>query len=74
VVESAADSSTAVWGPEVLELVGKQLAVYIGPLAAMLVRKAARRTGSVSELYALLSNEIPDPRDRDTFLKGARLK
>jgi len=65
---------SAVWDPEVLELAGKQLAVYIGPLAAMLVRKAARRTGSVSELYALLSNEIPDPRDRDTFLKGAPVK
>jgi|GEM_PF-822147 class 3 adenylate cyclase len=64
-------SKPAAWDPAILDLATKQLAAFIGPLAAMLVRKASRRTGSVTELYALLANEVPDPRDRDTFLKGA---
>lgn len=69
--EPVSGSQPATWDPAILDLATKQLAAFIGPLAAMLVRKASRRTGSVTELYALLANEVPDPRDRDTFLKSA---
>jgi class 3 adenylate cyclase len=71
VQEEVVSLQSEAWDPAVLELATKQLAVYIGPLAAMLVRKASRRTGSVAELYALLANEVPDPRDRETFLNSA---
>ena len=71
VSEPVSNSQPATWDPAILDLATRQLAAYIGPLAAMLVRKASRRTSSVDELYALLANEVPDPRDRESFLQGA---
>lgn len=58
------------WNQEVLDRTKKQLAVHIGPLAGMLVRKASRRAQTVNELYTMLANEIPDPKDRATFLQS----
>jgi class 3 adenylate cyclase len=58
------------WNQEVLDRTKKQLAVHIGPLAGMLVRKASRRAKTVNELYTMLANEIPDPKDRAIFLQS----
>ena len=58
------------WNQEILDRTKKQLAIHIGPLAGMLVRKASRRAQTIDELYAMLANEIPDPKDRADFLQS----
>lgn len=51
-----------------LERVRKDLAQHIGPVAKVLVDRAARKYRSWPELYSALANEIPKGKDRDRFL------
>lgn len=55
---------------QILRIVQEQLALVIGPMASVLVRRALRRSSSLDELYRLLAEEIPSPQDRDRFLSG----
>ena len=48
-----------------------RLAELLGPIAPMLVDKAARRASSHDELYAILSQHIEKETDRDRFLAKA---
>src|SRR5204863_9256855 len=48
------------WDETTLSTVEKQLAHYVGPLARVLVRKAATQTYDVAELYSLLAANIDD--------------
>jgi class 3 adenylate cyclase len=57
------DSST-------LTELAKELAHLIGPLAPVLVRKAAGRAKTVEEMRELLSQSISDPAQRQAFLDG----
>lgn len=45
-----------------------RLAVHVGPLARVLVRRAAGRAGSQEDLIRLLAAEVPDDQERFTFL------
>jgi len=45
-----------------------RLTGILGPIAAILVDKAAARAGSVSELYALLGEHISNANDRERFV------
>jgi hypothetical protein len=47
------------------------LARHIGPLARVLVRKAARKAGSVAELVAALESNISDEAGRKAFRRAA---
>jgi class 3 adenylate cyclase len=47
-----------------------RLATLIGPLAEMLVGRAAARADSAQSFYQNLAAAIPDPRDRDRFIAG----
>ena len=47
------------------------LARYVGPLASVLVRRAAREGHDLPELYAKLAEQVTDPRARDLFLGQA---
>lgn len=47
-----------------------ELAGYIGPLAHVLVRKAAGRAGSLRELREILATAIHNPQTREFFLEG----
>lgn len=58
------------WSPEMLDRVQQALAVYVGPLAPMLVRKAARRASDKQDLYARLAKEIEDLSDRESFIRS----
>ena len=51
----------------------QDLAVAIGPIASVLVHKAARRVTSKAELYRLLSKQIPTAGEREAFLRKAPL-
>ena len=57
------------WDPALLETAKRNLAVYIGPMARVIVGRAAEKAHSVQDLYQLLAAEIPSSQDRDKFLR-----
>ena len=60
------------WPPELLREIERDLATFIGPMAAIAVRRAARQTEDVLELYDLLGSQVNDPRDRTEFSAKGR--
>lgn len=54
---------------DVRERAKRDLMEFLGPIAQVLVRKAAAKTSSPSELYRLLSEHITNAQDRATFLE-----
>ena len=67
------DTGLKSWDPAVLENVRKNLAVYVGPMAKVLVSRAARNAGSLKDLYRALAAEIASPTDREKFLRSQPL-
>jgi class 3 adenylate cyclase len=59
------------WDPEVLQTIRNQLVLHMGPLARLLVARAARYTSDLNELYQRLANHIPDKYEKEIFLKNA---
>jgi serine/threonine-protein kinase len=57
------------WDPVVLATAKQQLAVYAGPIASVIVDRAAKRARTPQELYQMLASEIASERDRAAFLK-----
>jgi serine/threonine-protein kinase len=51
-----------------LHTVEKQLAGFIGPMARILVKRAASRTTDQKELYSLLAETLDRESDRQAFL------
>ena len=51
-----------------LDSVSRELAAFIGPIAKVVVKRAADRCSSVDELYALVASEIDSEHDRSSFL------
>ncbi|MCB1887054.1 MAG: serine/threonine protein kinase [Rhodocyclaceae bacterium] len=51
-----------------LTSVERELASVIGPVASVLVKRAASRATTLNELYEELADKLPAGRDRDTFL------
>lgn len=51
-----------------LERVKEQLAVYIGPMARMIVDRTAKKAASWRELYEALAAEVPPGEERKKFL------
>jgi eukaryotic-like serine/threonine-protein kinase len=58
------------WDEATLHTVEKQLAAFIGPLARILVRKAARKTADIDQLYSKLANNLQEQKERQAFLAG----
>ena len=58
-------------GPEVLARVEKMLTARIGPLARILVRRAAAQAASPRDLFEALAVHIDDPEVRKVFLAEA---
>jgi eukaryotic-like serine/threonine-protein kinase len=65
--------STQSFDPALLETVRKSLATYIGPMAKVIVTRAAKTARSRHDLYERLADEIPSPKDRQTFLRSLPL-
>jgi serine/threonine-protein kinase len=57
------------WDDTILTTAEHELARFVGPLAKLLVRKAAARTNDVGELYSILSTNIGDPQQRRRFVE-----
>jgi class 3 adenylate cyclase len=53
--------------PEVLAEAAERLAVYIGPVAKLLVKRAAEQASGTRDLYERLARHIDDPRERRRF-------
>lgn len=57
---------------QTLERVSKELAAYIGPIAEVVVKRAARRCASQKELCATVAQEIEFEANRIKFLKSCQ--
>ena len=55
-------------GASVLSSVARELAHYIGPIAKVVVNRAAKQACTLDELYSLVSAEISTERERKAFL------
>ena len=53
-----------------LDDVSRKLAVYIGPIASVVVRKLALKCANLDELYKEAATHIPADADRQRFLKS----
>jgi len=58
------------WDPSVLEAVSAELATYIGPLAKVLVKKAAKRAANTDELRRLLADSISLEAGKRAFMSN----
>ena len=61
------------WDPVVLETARKNLAIFIGPMAKVIVGRAVTHARSVEDLYQALATEISSPKDREKFLRSKPL-
>jgi eukaryotic-like serine/threonine-protein kinase len=64
----AATAARPALTPEALATAEKRLASYVGPLARVLIKDAAQKSGSLKELYAQLAVHIDSEDERDAFL------
>ena len=55
--------------PETLRRVETQLAQYLGPVAQVIVRRAALKARDTSELYLMVADEIEDPAEKKAFIR-----
>jgi eukaryotic-like serine/threonine-protein kinase len=62
----------SAWPAEFLREVERDLATFIGPMASIAVRRAARRTNDVRELYDLLGGQVTGEQDRAQFAAKGR--
>ncbi len=58
--------------PESLDKARRDFAVFIGPMARILVDRIAKRAQNVEQLYQLLAGEIPGEEERSKFLASRR--
>jgi hypothetical protein len=65
-------SVPAALDPELVGKIERDLATFIGPVAAIAVRRAVRQTNDLVALYDLLGRQLEDPRDRAEFLARGR--
>jgi serine/threonine-protein kinase len=64
----AAAGPTTRFDPDGLERVTRELAVHVGPMAKLLVSRAAKKAASWKQLYDLLGAEVPEGQERKRFL------
>lgn len=65
---SAPPPRAASFEPGVLRAAVKDLAFYIGPMAEVIVNRAAKQAQNQKELYEAVAAEITSPADRAKFL------
>lgn len=70
-VGAQAHTDAAHWPRETLALAESSLAKYVGPLASVLVRRAARDCADLPALYVRLAEQIDSPAARNAFLSHA---
>jgi serine/threonine-protein kinase len=66
--EPARQATRHHFTPELLAKAEKSLASYVGPLARVLIKDAAGKSGNLKELYAQLAAHIDSEEERRAFL------
>jgi hypothetical protein len=54
-----------------IEQAARKLATHLGPIAAVLARKDAKRAATLRDFYSLLAEHVVNPAERERFLKEA---
>jgi hypothetical protein len=67
-----ADGSATQIDPATLQRVTRELSACIGPIAGIVVKRAAARCDSVEDLYLAVAQEIDRPEEREKFLRQRR--
>lgn len=57
-----------IWDDTTLHTIERQLANFVGPMARVMVKRAAAKSRDTAELYTLLSESISDPDVRKKFV------
>lgn len=57
--------------PDILRRAQQRLAEYIGPVATVVVKRAATRARDEAELYLMLADEIEDKDEKKAFIRQA---
>lgn len=57
---------------QTIERIGRELAIYIGPIAEVVVKRAARRCSSAKDLCAMVAQEIEVEANRIQFLRSCQ--
>jgi serine/threonine-protein kinase len=68
--QAAAPAPASAIPPDACERIARELGRHLGPIAPVLVRRAAASAGSVEQLRAALAAHITDDHDRRAFLSG----
>jgi hypothetical protein len=75
-VEVAADPAPAeaseAFSEAVLDQITRELAGHIGPMARIVVKKAARDSASLDDLYRVLAEDLPTEEQKRQFLNSRR--
>jgi eukaryotic-like serine/threonine-protein kinase len=58
------------WDLSLLKNVEQQLAVFVGPFARLMVKRAAKSTTDLDSLYAHLADELESTEERKKFLRA----
>jgi serine/threonine protein kinase len=69
--EPSTNTASSRFPLDVLERAERRLAEYLGPVARVVVRRAAVKARDESELYLLLADDIENPAERKTFIRRA---
>jgi hypothetical protein len=64
--------ATPAWSAAALAPISERLALALGPVAPVLVARAARTARDEAELLDMLAREIDDPRSRASFVAASR--
>jgi serine/threonine protein kinase len=59
---------TGAFDPIKIDRLRKELAQYVGPLAGVLVDRAAKKASDLRQLYEILATEISGTKEREAFL------
>jgi hypothetical protein len=62
-------AASPAWDPNVLRTLEERLAEYIGPVAKILVRRAANETRDIDELCQLLATQLATEQEKKNFLR-----
>ena len=69
---AASAAAASALDEELTKRIGKELATYIGPIAPMIARRAAKQHASIEQFCVAVAGEIENDADRAKFLKICR--
>jgi len=72
VIAPPPDEPSSSISPALIQRVSRELALHIGPIADIVVRRAAPRSNSVEDLYFKVAEEIDSSPERAKFLARIR--